>query len=437
MKIAVIGIGYVGLTLACLADFGNELVFVGRTKSKAEMVNSGKSPIYEPRLDEVIERNVKRGSIKATTDYENAMDSELVFICVGTPSQTDGSIDLSQIKDASRKVGGILKESDYKTIVVKSTVVPGTTKNVVKKEIESSSSKVAGTEFGLCMNPEFLKEGSSVQDFLKPDKVVVGQYDEKSGSAPIELYKFYDNNVPRIITDLNTAEMIKYAQNAALASRISFINEIANICEKFNVDVKEIASAIGLDSRIGSKFLNAGVGFGGSCFPKDVKALLAAAKSVGAEPTMLKAILDVNARQPYRMIELAKQTLGNLEGKKIAILGLAFKDNTDDMREASSIPIINSLLKEKAIVKVYDPQAVENAKKIFGETVEYCSTKEECIKGADLCMVVTEWKEFKEMDLSIIKCPIIDGRRILDSNKVLEFGMPYKGIGWKENLPQI
>lgn len=434
MKIGVIGTGYVGLALACLADFDNEVLFVGRSADKINNLKRGILPIYEKGLDEIVKRNLEKNKIDSTTDYERLKDAEMIFICVGTPSLSDGSIDLSQIKIASESLGALIKNTnDYKTIVVKSTVVPGTTKNIVIQALEKASGKKAGADFGVCMNPEFLREGTAVYDFLYPDKVVIGRYDEKSSSTVTKLYEFYGNKVPTMTTDLNTAEMIKYAQNAALASRVSFINEIANICEKFEVDVYEVAMAIGLDSRIGPKFLNAGAGFGGSCFPKDVKALLATAKSVGTNPILLDAILEVNKYQPHRMIDLAKQVLGNLRGKKIAILGLAFKSDTDDMREASSIQIINSLLMENATVKVYDPQSIGSAKKIFGGSIEYCSSKDECIKGADLCMIVTEWDEFKQINLSEIRCPIIDGRRVLNPLSVKQHGIVYKGIGWKNN----
>lgn len=433
MKVGVIGAGYVGLTLSCLADFNNEVLFVGRSQDKIDSLKRGTIPIYEPGLDEIFVRNLKNNRIDATTDYDKLKEAEIIFLCVGTPSKEDGSIDLSQIESASTEIGKrLVRDSSYKTIVVKSTVVPRTTKEVVLPILERESGKKAGKDFGIVMNPEFLREGTGVYDFLNPDKIVIGG-DKRSIVAVAKLYEFYDQKVPRIYTDLNTAEMIKYANNSALANRISFMNEIANICEKVNVDVLQVAKAIGLDTRIGPRFLNAGIGFGGSCFPKDVKALLALSKSVGIEPVLLQAVLAINKTQPYRMVELAKHTIGELQGRNIAVLGLAFKSGTDDIREASSIPVIKSLLSEGAVVKVFDPQAMENTKKIFGESVKYCSSKEECVKDADLCLIVTEWGEFKKMDLSIIKCPIIDGRRILDPIAVEQSGLTYRGIGWKGN----
>ncbi len=434
MKIGVIGVGYVGLTLACLAEFGNNVLFVGRSADKINNLKKGILPVYEKGLSEIVKRNLEAQRIDATTDYEKMKETEIIFICVGTPSAEGGAIDISQIKTVSERLGILLKNTgEHKTIVVKSTVVPGTTKDVVIPILEKYSGKKAGGDFSVCMNPEFLREGDGVYDFLHPDKVVIGGYDEKSSYKVIKLYSFYDSKIPRIVTNLNTAEMVKYAQNAALATRISFINEIANICEKFEVDAYEVSHAIGLDSRIGPKFLNAGPGFGGSCFPKDVKALVSIAKTFDVNSILLDAVLTVNKTQPHRMVGIAKSTLGSLNGKKIAVLGLAFKADTDDIREASSIPIINSLLKENAIIKVYDPQAMENSKKIFGKSVGYCTSKEDCIKDADLCMIITEWDEFRKLDLSAIKCPIIDGRRVLDPIKAEQYGLVYKGIGWKNN----
>lgn len=433
MKIGVIGAGYVGLTMACLADFSNEVLFVGRSQEKIDGLKKGVMQIYEPGLDEIFVRCLKSNRIDATTDYNRLKGTEIIFLCVGTPSREDGSIDLTQIEAASKEIGKQLHDGSYKTVVVKSTVVPRTTKDVVMPILERESGKKAGRDFGVAMNPEFLREGTGIYDFLNPDKIVIGGIDSRSVETVAKLYEFYDQKIPRIYTDLNTAEMIKYANNSALAVRISFINEIANICEKVNVDVSQVAKAIGLDTRIGPRFLNAGIGFGGSCFPKDVKALLSLSKSVGIEPVLLQAVLDINKTQPYRMVELAKHTVGKLNGKKVAILGLAFKSDTDDIREASSIPVIKSLLSEGAVVKVYDPHAMESTKKIFGESIRYCQSKEDCVDGADLCLIVTEWEEFKKMDLSIVNCPIIDGRRILNPMEVEQRGLAYKGIGWKGN----
>lgn len=433
MKLAVVGTGYVGLTLTCLADFGHEIVLIDKMEDKISMINKGMSPIFEPGLEDILKKNVKNGKITATKDYKKIEDCDVVFVCVGTPSNADGSIDLSQVKQVASDIGKNIGKK-YKVIAVKSTVLPGTVKNVVMPILEKTSGKNAGKDFGVCMNPEFLKEGTGVHDFLNPDKIVIGASDDNSYQYLERVYESFDKKIPRVRTDLTTAEAIKYVQNAALAMKISFINEIANICEKFNVDVYEVAKAIGIDDRIGSKFLNAGIGFGGSCFPKDVKALLNAAKSSGVDAKILESIIKTNEKQPYRMIELAKQSIGDLKNKKIAILGLSFKPDTDDMREAPSIQIIKYLVEHESKVKVYDPKAMDNAKKIFEDAVEYCSSKEDCLKGTDLCMILTEWDEFKKMDPSLVKSPIIDGRRTLNPQTVKKHGLVYKGIGWKENF---
>jgi UDPglucose 6-dehydrogenase len=435
MKISVIGAGYVGLTCACFADFGHDVVLIDIFKEKVERLNSGILPIHEPGLDDILQRNLQKKRLRATTDYGEVKDSDVVFIAVGTPSREDGSIDLSQIESTCQSLGKQLRETKkFVVVVVKSTVVPGTTKNFVKKILESVSKKIAGKDFGLAMNPEFLREGSAVHDFLNPDKIVLGVFDLRSEKILRELYSWAGQKVPILVTDTNTAEMIKYAQNTALAARVSLMNEIANICEKFNVDVYEVAKAIGLDKRIGPKFLEAGVGFGGSCFRKDIKAFVNLAIQAGIDPIFAKAILEVNERQPYRMIELAKYAIQNLQGKTIAVLGLAFKPNTDDMREARSIPIIQALLQEGAKVKAYDPKAMENAKAIFADKIQYCKSAEECIDAADLIMIVTEWDEFRNLDLKKIKVPIIDGRRAIDPKQAIKLGIQYKGIGWSGNF---
>jgi len=433
MKIAVIGTGYVGLTAACFIKFDHEIILIGRTQSKIDAINKGICPIYELGMDEILKEGIEKGKIHATTDYDEIKDCESVFICVGTPSREDGSIDLSQIRTASESVGKQLRDGKYRVVVVKSTVVPGTSKDVVTPILEKASGKKVGKDFGVCMNPEFLREGTGVYDFLNPDKIVIGAHDDRSYKLIEKIYEGFDKNAARIQVGLSTAEMIKYAQNSALATRISFMNEVANICEKYSVDVSEVAHAIGLDPRIGPRFLRAGAGFGGSCFPKDVKALRATALSAGITPHVLNGVLEVNKNQPYRVVELAKEAVGNLKNKKVAILGLAFKPDTDDMREASSIPIINTLLKDGAIITVYDPKAMENTKKVFGDKIKYADSKEACVKNADICLIVTEWKDFKNIDLSNIACPIVDGRRILDPEKVAKHNIVYKGIGWKNN----
>ena len=434
MKVAVIGTGYVGLTVACFANFGHEVTLLGRDRRKIDMINKGESPIYEPGIEEVLKQGIDKGKIKATDDYNTLKDNDVIFICVGTPSNEDGSIDLSQIKTSSAQIAEQLKNiKRFTVVVVKSTVVPKTTVDIVKTILEKNSGKKCGVDFGLAMNPEFLKEGTGVEDFIRPDKIVLGVTDEKSYKILEQLYSCLDSKIPRIKTDPTTAEMIKYVQNSALASRISFINEMANICEKFSVDINEVSHAIGLDSRIGPKFLKAGPGFGGSCFPKDVKALLSVAKNAGEQPIMLQTILDVNANQPHKLASMAENAIGILKNKNIAVLGLAFKADTDDIRESPALVVVKDLLERGAKIKTYDPKAMKNTKEVFGDSIKYENTKEECLQGADLCMILTEWDEFRNMDLSIVKCPIVDGRRIINPEKAKKHGVLYMGIGWKNN----
>jgi UDPglucose 6-dehydrogenase len=310
-------------------------------------------------------------------------------------------------------------------VVVKSTVVPGTTENMVKPIIEKHSGKRCGIGFGLCMNPEFLREGAALYDTLHPDRIIIGEYDKKSGDVFENLFtQFYKEELPPIIrTNPSTAELIKYANNAFLATKISFINTIANVCEKIpGADVTTVAEGIGLDERIGSLFLRAGLGYGGSCFPKDVKALIAFSKSLGYEPTLIKTVKEVNNVQPYKAVELAEKLVGDLKGKRIAILGLAFKPGTEDMREATSIKVVDRLLKKKARVIVYDPVAMDNAKKIFGEKVSYSSSAIECIRNAVCCIIVTEWDEFRNLGpedfVKHMKEPnVVDGRRIYEPRR--------------------
>jgi UDPglucose 6-dehydrogenase len=344
-------------------------------------------------------------------------------VAVGTPSKPDGSINLQYIETAARNIGKALNQKDqYHVTIIKSTVIPGTTQNIVKPLLEQESKKRCGEGFGLCMNPEFLRQGSAFQDTLNADRVVIGSYDKKSGDSLEDLYKgFYSTHTPPIIrTTLSTAELIKYASNAMLATKISFINTIANMCEKIpGADVKVVATAMGLDKRIGPLFLDAGLGYGGSCFPKDVKALIACSKAFGYTPELLESTENVNKTQPLKAVEFCKKQLGNLEGKKIAILGLAFKPDTDDMREARVIPIINQLLKEGADITAYDPVAIPMAKAIFNNKIQYANSTIDCLKSADCCIIVTEWPEFNKLTpedfIKNMKQPVlIDGRRIYD-----------------------
>jgi len=418
MNISIIGTGYVGLvTGACFAKLGHNVICVDVIREKIDFINNKKSPIYEEGLKEILQEYVGK-TLSATLDLKKAvLSTDITFICVGTPSREDGSIDLKYIKESAEQIGKILKEkNNYHLIVVKSTVVPGTTEKV-KNIIEKFSGK---KDFGACMNPEFLREGKAVYDFLSPDRIIIGEYDKKSGDILYKMYK--DFPCPILRVDLKTAEIIKYASNAFLATKISFINEIGNICKKLDIDVYKVAEGMGLDSRISPKFLNAGCGFGGSCFPKDVEALVAKAKEINYNPILLESVLEVNKDQPLKMIELLKNKTGNLENKKIGVLGLAFKSNTDDIREAPAITIIKRLIKEKSVIYTYDPKAMKNMKKIF-PNINYEDEAQNVINNSEAILIVTDWQEFKNLDYK--EKIVIDGRKVLEKKDI-----NYEGICW-------
>ena len=425
-SVSFMGLGHVGLTIAaCMASRGFKVLGFDVDPEKVKMVNKAKCPIYEPKLEELIKNSVKRGLLRATTDFKEAiLDSDVTFITVGTPSLKTGEIDLRYVKEASKIIGEALSEKDdWHLIVVKSTVIPGTTEGLVKKIVEERSGKRCPEDFGLCMNPEFLREGSAVRDTLNPDRIIIGEIDKRSGDCLEHLYRiFYGDAIPPILrTSPINAELIKYANNAFLAMKVSFINMIANLCQELpGADIEDVAKGIGLDKRIGPLFLKAGVGWGGSCWPKDLAALRTLAKKLGVEMPLIDATIEINTKQPLKLIELAKQLLGDLKGKRISILGLSFKPETDDMRGAVSVKIIEVLLNEGASVIVYDPRAMATAKCILKDKVEYASSVKECLSGSDCALLVTEWEEFKELKPDdfkrLMKNPVvIDGRRIYDA----------------------
>lgn len=427
MRISVIGIGYVGTVSAvCFAELGHSVICVDIDTSKIEQINAGIPPIYEEGLPELLKKHAGK-DLCATSDYDFAvMNSDVSFICVGTPSDTSGKINLDIVKAASSSLGDSIKnKKDYHVIVVKSTVVPETTENVVLPIIEKHSGKHPG-DFGIAMNPEFLREGKAVYDFMHPDKIVVGSLDKKAGDIVASLYKDLKCEITR--TNPRTAEMIKYANNAFLATKISFANELGNICKGLGIDTYEVMKAIGKDFRIGQYFLNSGAGFGGSCFPKDVKALINKASESGYEPLLLRSVMEINERQPLRMVDLLKSRLGNLKGRKIAVLGLAFKNDTDDIRESRSIPVIKELIENGAIVLAYDSMANDNMKKIFSG-IKYYNKAKDALKGADGCLIMTEWDEFRSLDKEFEGMKnrlVIDGRHMLSPGK----GLEYVGLCW-------
>lgn len=430
MKISMVGTGYVGLSTGVgFAVKGNDVVCVDIDKEKVDRINRGDSPIYEPLLDDYLKKVLGDKNFRATTDLKEAIkNTEISFIAVGTPSRKDGSIDLKYIEEASKQIGEVLKnKQDYHVIVVKSTVVPETTEKVVIPNVEKTSSKKAGKDFGVCMNPEFLREGTAMEDFLTPDRVVIGSIDKKSGDVIEKLFENFE--APILRTNLKTAEMIKYVSNSLLATKISFSNEVGNICKKLGIDVNEVMKGVGLDHRISDKFLNAGCGYGGSCFPKDVDALIKKAKDLGYEPKLLQEVHNLNLRQKVKIVEQLESKMGDLKDKTVAVLGLAFKSDSDDIREASSIPIISELLERGAKVRAYDPKAKGSMRKIYPD-IEYPENVKEAIKDSDACLIVTDWKEFKELTdqdfRTMNEKVILEGRKVLDRNKVTDF----EGICW-------
>jgi UDPglucose 6-dehydrogenase len=427
-SICVIGVGYVGLvTGACLADLGNRVICLNRNKIKSDNLKQGLLPIYEPGLEEIVRRNYEAKRLDFTTSYDEALqDAEYVFIAVGTPSGSEGEADLSHVTQAAEQVAQRL--TTPLIIVNKSTVPIGTGDWVADIINEHKHNDVA---FSVVSNPEFLREGSAVYDFMNPDRIVLGSTQRQAAEKVAELYEPLQAHV--IITDLRTAEMIKYASNAFLATKISFINEMANICEALGADVREVARGMGSDRRIGPEFLGAGVGWGGSCFPKDVKALAHIAATHGSHPQMLRAVMDINYDQRKRVIQKLREILTHFRGNTIGVLGLSFKPNTDDMRDAPSIEIIHMLQHEGAQIKAYDPVAMDNAKKILKD-LTYCDNPYEVAADADALVLVTEWNEFKQLDMTRIcksmRQPVlIDGRNIYDPERMRALGFTYRAMG--------
>ena len=447
-KISIIGTGYVGLSIALgFTSKGYTIITLDLNEEKTKKIQEGELPFQEPKLQEQLKKATETGKLECTSSFEEAiLTSNITYVAVGTPSQLDNSINLQFIEKVACQIGAALKEKKgYHLIVIKSTVTPTTTENIIKPLIESHSGKNCGKDFGLCMSPEFLREGSALHDVINPDRIIIGEHDKKSGDTLEALYrKFHSENTPPIMrTNLTTAELIKYASNSFLATKISFINTIANTCEKTpGADITTVAKGMGLDKRISSQFLKAGLGYGGSCFPKDLKALIAYSKKSDYQPFLLNAGQDVNKTQPHKAIELCKSFFNNLKDKTIAVLGLAFKPETDDMRNAVSIPIINQLLKENAKVTVYDPAAISNAKSVFKEKIKYATSTIQCLKNADCCLLVTEWAEFKtlkpeDFTKNMNQPILIDGRRIYDPqvfSKKMKFAAI--GIGKKKTLPK-
>jgi UDPglucose 6-dehydrogenase len=434
MRICVVGAGFVGLaTGVMLAKLGNEVTCVDIDSSRVSAINSGRSPFYEPPLEKELARQVRLGRLRATKELAGAAsEARFVFICVQTPSKASGDIDIRPVKAACRNIGDALAGAKgYKVVVVKSTVVPTTTESVVKPMLEKASGKTAGKHFGLCVNPEFLREGFALKDSMKPSRIVVGAVDVRSRKALIDLYR--PIRTDKIVTDLATAEMVKYASNAFLATKITYANEMANICARIGVDVEEVMKVVGKDPRIGPLFLKAGLGFGGSCLPKDVKALRSKAKRVGSNTLLLSALLETNERQPIEGVRMLEDALGDLKGKRVAVLGLAFKGGVDDVRDTRALPLIIELLAKGARVVAFDPMASKDFIKLM-PTIEYAASALECLDGADGCIVQADWPEFSRLgrkEFSRMRNKVVvDGRRCLDPDKVRRAGATYLGIGY-------
>ena len=431
MKITMIGTGYVGLvTGTCFAESGNDVTCLDVDTRKVDLLNKGGVPIYEPGLEELVKRNAASGRLKFTTNYEEAISkAKCVFICVGTPQDETGAADLKYVKAAAENMAPYLQRG---TIVICKSTVPVGTNRKVAEWIRSKTQ----TQFSIASNPEFLKEGAAIDDFTKPDRVVVGVDDAEAADVLQEVYKpFLRTEKPFITVGIESAEMIKYAANCMLATKISFINEMANICEKVGADINEVRKGIGHDARIGFSFLFPGVGYGGSCFPKDVRALASLAAEHGVEPRILRTVDETNDQQKHVLFrKLSAHFGGDLKGRTIAVWGLSFKPRTDDIREAPSLVLIHSLLEAGAKVRVHDPVALENVRKEIGDTVEYCIHHYDACEGADAIAIVTEWNEFRNPDFDYIKlkmkAPVIfDGRNLYDRRKMAARGFTYSGVG--------
>jgi UDPglucose 6-dehydrogenase len=432
MNICVIGTGYVGLvTGACLAEFGMSLVCVDNDHQKIHLLQQGKVPIYEPGLEDLVMKNMREGRLSFSTSIQEGVTSSLVvFIAVGTPSLDDGSADLRAAEAVAKEIAQHM--NGYKVIVIKSTVPVGTSR-YLKKLIQEHQTQP--TPFDIVSNPEFQREGSAIEDFMRPDRVTIGAESEQAIAIMKDIYSaLYLIETPFVITNLETAEMIKYASNSFLATKVSFINEIANLCEAMGADVHHVARAMGLDGRIGKKFLHPGPGYGGSCFPKDTRALSRMAKERGYSFKILDSVIQVNEEQKKRMVDKIEEKVGDLRGKTIGILGLAFKPNTDDIRESSSITIIKDLLAAGAKVKAFDPAAMEEAKIVLPPEVAFGKDAYDVASGCDALVLATEWNQFRRLDLQrvkgLLRRPIfIDLRNVYDPDQMKRLGFDYCGVG--------
>jgi UDPglucose 6-dehydrogenase len=434
MRLTVVGAGYVGLTTAvCFAHLGNEVMVVEKLPEKVQALKRGEVPFYEPGLEEMLRESQRLGRLSFTTDLKEGLGfSDVIFICVGTPQKPDGSADLSQVEEVARETARFME--GYKLLVEKSTV-PVNTHKLIKRTVERYLKRRGKIlEFDVASNPEFLREGSAVRDFLEPDRIVIGVESERARQIMEELYK--DFKCPIIFTDPATSELIKHASNSFLAMKISYINMVADLCEKVGADVRLVAEGMGYDKRIGREFLRAGIGWGGSCFPKDIKAFIKMAKDHGVDFSLLEEVDKINQRRAVQFVEKVKSVLWSLKDKTLAVWGLSFKPNTDDIREAPSLRLVSMLLKEGARLKLYDPKAMENFKRLYppGKDLDYAPDMYSAVEGASVLLIFTEWDEFQKANLSKVKelmeLPIIiDGRNVYEPEVVRGLGFEYYGVG--------
>ena len=433
MNITMVGTGYVGLVSgAGLADFGMQVICVDKDTDRIKRLNKGEIPFYEPGLEELVTKNVKNGRLSFTTNLKMAVERSLVvFIAVGTPDNSQGQPDLSQVEEVAKRLAEII--DDYKVLVIKSTVPIGTNR-WVKEIVQANVRK--NVKIDVVSNPEFLREGSAIEDFMRPNRVVLGSDSQQALAIVNDVYRaLYLIESPFVLTNLETAELIKYASNSFLATKISFINEVANICEKVGADVHHVARAMGLDRRIGGKFLHPGPGYGGSCFPKDTLAFAHLGRSLGRPVKIVEAVIQVNRDQRDRMINKIEDALGALEGKTVGILGLTFKPNTSDVRESPALDIVQTLFNKGAKIKAYDPAGMDEFKKVVkGEKLSYCDNAYDVAKEADALVILTEWNEFRNLDLKKVKknlsTPVIlDLRNIYEPERMAELGFRYRGVG--------
>ncbi len=443
INISVIGMGYVGLASGLgYTSHGYRTTITDIISSRVENLKKGIMPFFEPHLQGLVNKEVESGMLRASTNnIETIRESNVTFICVGTPSLHDGSADLKFVREVAKDIGIAIRDKrEYHVVVVKSTVLPCTTESIVLPVVEEFSGKKAGDEFGIIMNPEFLRQGQAVHDSLHPDRIIIGQMDDRAGEMVHRIYEGYTDEkgdpVPILHVEIKAAELIKYAANSLLATKISFANEFARICEKFNIDVYDVMKGVGLDSRINPLFLNAGCGFGGSCFPKDVNAIVSMAEAIEVETPIMEAVLHTNDIQPMHFVSIIEDVVGDLEGKVVAFLGLSFKPDTDDVRETRALPIIQKLYLEGARIRAYDPQASDRFRSLTDLPITYTDSIEEALDGADFAVIQSDWNDFRNIEPATFKRllrepVVIDGRRTYDPKEMKSAGITYRAIGWK------